>query len=270
MNARTHVPPTDEAAPSSSASHHSPAAVPAERRDDSSAPPPPGLRQFAVAAGLIVGVGGVFVGALILAVQVGGWQPDAGTLTMVLLSGLTLPSAAVVLLVVRRSTVLSARIVGFRRPSWRFLHLLWQIPVFYVVAIAVSGVVLTTLFDGGGDAGGVSSTAAELQEAGGDGFAVLVLWLLVAVVTPLWEEVLFRGILFQALGAKMPWFLAALIGAAVFAAIHIAPQALAYVFVLGLACCMLFRFHGNLWAPIALHVVNNSVIVLVAAAAVRS
>lgn len=270
MNARTHVPLTVEAASSGPALTHSPAAAPAERRDAGSAPLPPGVRHFAVAAGLVVGVGGVFVGALLLAVQVGGWQPDAGTLIVVLLSGLTLPSAVMVWLVVRRSTVLSAQNVGFHRPSWRLLHLLWQIPVFYVVAIAVSGVVLTTLFDGGGDAGGVSSTAAELQEAGGGAFAVLVLWLLVAVVTPLWEEVLFRGILFQALGARMPWFLAALIGAAVFAAIHIAPPALAYVFVLGLACCLLFRFHGNLWAPIALHVVNNSVIVLVAAVAVLS
>lgn len=232
------------------------------------APPPPGLRHAAIAGGLIVASGAVFVGIVLLAVRVGGWQPDAGTLTAVLLGGLTLPAAAVVWCVVRRSTVLTARSVGFRRPTWRLLHLLWQIPVFFVVAIAVSGIVLTTLFGGGGDSGGVSSTAAELQDMGGGAFVILALWLLVAVVTPLWEEVLFRGILFQALAARMPWFLAALAGGAVFAAIHIAPQALAYVFVLGVTCCLLLRFHRNLWAPIALHVVNNSLIVVVAGVAV--
>ena len=136
-----------------------------------------------------------------------------------------------------------------------------------LVAVAVSGLVLTTIFNGSGT-GDVSSTAGNIEALGGGLLPILVLWSLAAVLTPLWEEVLFRGLIFQALTHRMPWFLAALLAAAIFAAIHIAPPALAYVFVLGLSACLLLRFHGNLWAPIILHAVNNTIVVLVGAAAV--
>ena len=132
--------------------------------------------------------------------------------------------------------------------------------------MAASGLILTTFFDGG-DTGSVGGMSQHIDDLGGGVLPVLALWVLAAVLTPLWEEVLFRGILFQALARRMPWFLAALLGAAVFAAIHIAPPALAYVFVLGLSCCLLLRFHGNLWAPIILHAVNNTIVVVGAVAA---
>ena len=230
-------------------------------------PPAPRLRHAALAGGLVVVCGAVAIGLVILAHKVFGWRPDTGALILIVLGTLTLASAAAVGLVVRRTPELTPQVLGFRRPTLRILHLLWQIPVTFIVAVAVSGLVLTTLFDGSGT-GDVSSTAQDIDAMGGGLLPILVLWLLAAVLTPLWEEVLFRGLIFQALAHRMPWFLAALLAAAIFAAIHIAPPALAYVFVIGLSACLLLRFHGNLWAPIILHMVNNSVVVLAGSAAV--
>ncbi|WP_019158007.1 CPBP family intramembrane glutamic endopeptidase [Brevibacterium senegalense] len=230
-------------------------------------PPAPRLRHAALAGGLVVVCGAVTIGLVLLAHKLFGWRPDTGALILIVLGTLTLASAAAVGLVVRRTPELTPQVLGFRRPTLRTLHLLWQIPVTFIVAVAVSGLVLTTLFDGSGTGDG-SSTAQDIGAMGGGLLPILVLWLLAAVLTPLWEEVLFRGLIFQALAHRMPWFLAALLAAAIFAAIHIAPPALAYVFVLGLSACLLLRFHGNLWAPIILHAVNNTIVVLVGAAAV--
>lgn len=229
------------------------------------AQPVPGLRHFLTVVGIIVVVLGVIVAGLLFAVRVLGWQPDLGVVAAAILAVLILSPAGVVWLVVKRSG-LTARSLGFRRPSWRLLHLLWQIPATMAAAVVVSMVVNTVFFPSGRTSD-VESAAERLQSMGGGVLALVVLLLLVAVVTPLWEEVVFRGILFQALARRMPWFLAALVGAAVFAAVHVAPAALPYVFVLGLAACLLFRFHRNLWAPIILHIVNNSVVTLLAAGA---
>ena len=229
--------------------------------------PAPRLRHAALAGGAVVVCGAVVVGLLLLANKVFGWNPGTGALIIIVLGALTVASAAAVGLVIRRSPELTPQVLGFRRPTLRILHLLWQIPVTFIAAVAVSGLVLTTFFNGSGT-GDVSSTAGNIEALGGGLLPILVLWSLAAVLTPLWEEVLFRGLIFQALAHRMPWFAAALLAAGIFAAVHIAPPALAYVFVIGLSACLLLRFHGNLWAPIILHMVNNSVVVLAGSAAV--
>lgn len=242
-----------------------PAPTPATPATPTTAPAPsPGLRHFFAALGLIVAVLGAIVVALLVALRVLGWQPDRGLLAAGLLATLTLLAAGLLWMVVKRSRTLTAASLGFSRPSWRLLHLLWQIPVVMLGAVAVSGLAAVLFFAGAGTSD-VESTVGNLQDMGGGVLALLALLLLGAVITPLWEEVLFRGILFQALAKRLPWFAAALIGGAVFAAVHLAPMAIPYVFVIGVAACMLFRFHGNLWAPIILHIVNNSVVILLAA-----
>lgn len=156
--------------------------------------PAPRLRHAALAGGAVVVCGAVVVGVRLLANKVFGWNPGTGALIIIVLGALTVASAAAVGLVIRRSPELTLQVLGFRRPTLRILHLLWQIPVTFIAA--------------------------------------------------------------------------ALLAAGIFAAVHIAPPALAYVFVIGLSACLLLRFHGNLWAPIILHMVNNSVVVLAGSAAV--
>jgi membrane protease YdiL (CAAX protease family) len=84
--------------------------------------------------------------------------------------------------------------------------------------------------------------------------------LLAALLIPVIEELLFRGVLLQALSRYVSVRWAALIQAAVFAGMHQSAQAWPYVFVLGLLGAWLMRRTGGLLAPILLHGVNNALV----------
>lgn len=107
------------------------------------------------------------------------------------LAVITLAAIAALYLHLVRPTRLTPAQLGFAKPRWRLLHLLWQIPVVIVASGATSALVV--------------------------------------------------------LGS-----------AAVFAAVHVAPLVLAYVFVLGLGLGWLRWFHRNLWASVVAHAVNNT------------
>ena len=87
---------------------------------------------------------------------------------------------------------------------------------------------------------------------------------LAAVLTPLWEEVLFRGALLSGFLLRFGPFLAIVLSAAVFASVHLAVLTFPYLFCLGIALALLRRFHRNLWASVVLHAVNNGIVALVA------
>ena len=74
-----------------------------------------------------------------------------------------------------------------------------------------------------------------------------------AVLGPIFEEILFRGLLFGGLRGSLGAWGAALVSAAVFGLTHIDPQG---TFVLvGMGLCFAFVYHksGNLWSSIIAH-----------------
>jgi membrane protease YdiL (CAAX protease family) len=82
----------------------------------------------------------------------------------------------------------------------------------------------------------------------------------VAVVTaPLVEETLFRGIVFRALNAHLPFWPAALVSAGLFAAGHAQLSALLPILLLGVLLAFLTRRTGSLLAPTAAHAFFNGV-----------
>lgn len=96
---------------------------------------------------------------------------------------------------------------------------------------------------------------------------VVLGFLIVAVLTPLWEEVLFRGAFLSGLSRRCSPFVAVVLSAALFAACHLVLLTFAYLFALGIALALVRRFHQNLWAPVLLHAVNNALVVLIVLAA---
>lgn len=104
--------------------------------------------------------------------------------------------------------------------------------------------------------------AAVTRESPIDG-TVFAFLAVVLVTTPLQaagEEYLFRGVIFQALGAvRMPDWLAAVISALLFATAHLQfdPPLFADRFLLGLVFAYLVVKTGGLEAGIALHTVKN-------------
>ena len=156
-----------------------------------------------------------------------------------------------------RANRLTPAQLGFVALRWRLLHLLWQIPVLMTVGAGLQALVLTTFTNSTPEDAARSSDLFRDLPLLPAGIVVLV-FVVGAVATPLWEEVLFRGALLPGLARRFSPLVAVLLSAAAFAAMHVAPLVLTYVFVLGLGLGWLRWFHGSLWAPVIAHAVNNA------------
>lgn len=183
---------------------------------------------------------------------------SATALTWVL-AAITLAAAAAVYLHLVRANRLTPASLGFAKPRWRLLHLLWQIPAMIIVAGGIQAMVVTTLTDRTPEEAAQSTDLLADLPSLPTGHVVLV-FAIAAVVTPLWEEVLFRGALLPGLARRFSPAVAVLLSAAVFAAMHVAPLALTYVFVLGVSLGLIRWFHRNIWAPVVAHAVNNALV----------
>ncbi len=145
--------------------------------------------------------------------------------------------------------------IGFGRPSWRLLHLLWQVPTIIVALLIAQGLVfVVTGNNPSGDSDATASLAMEVTP-----LLVVLLFIAVAVLTPLWEEILFRGMLQGSVAARFGRLVGVVVSALVFAAAHGVPILLPYMVVLGVSLALLREFHRNLWAPLAMHCFLNTI-----------
>jgi membrane protease YdiL (CAAX protease family) len=80
----------------------------------------------------------------------------------------------------------------------------------------------------------------------------------VAVVTPVVEEIIFRGLIFSRLKKGMPALIAALLSAALFGVLHGQIIWAGYGFVIGLLFIAAFLKYRSLIAPILLHISFNA------------
>lgn len=101
--------------------------------------------------------------------------------------------------------------------------------------------------------------------SGGPVFLVLTLFA-GAVLTPLGEELLFRGVIAHAL---MRWGapIAVPVSAAIFALAHGIDYVLPVAFVIGLIAALLFRATGSIWPGVVVHAINNTYTIVVSAIA---
>lgn len=146
--------------------------------------------------------------------------------------------------------------LGITRPTWRLTHLLWQIPIAMIALIIVQATMFVAL--GGKDPvpdHSVSDGMMELSPV----FALLG-FIGTAVLTPIWEELFFRGFLFGSVQARWGTGLAIAVSAVIFAIAHGVPIVLPYMFTLGVILAALRIFHKSLWGPLALHVTINSIV----------
>ncbi|AIY43367.1 Abortive infection protein [Collimonas arenae] len=87
-------------------------------------------------------------------------------------------------------------------------------------------------------------------------------WLigLAVVAAPLFEEFIFRGLIFGGLRRSMPSFTAILMSAAIFAIVH-PPQSMLPVFVLGVCTAFAYDRTKTLLAPMLVHAIYNAVVI---------
>ena len=80
-----------------------------------------------------------------------------------------------------------------------------------------------------------------------------------AVITPLYEEFIFRGVLFKGLRRKLPFWLSAAITSAVFAVAHMQWNVAVDVFALSLVLCFLVEKSQSIFPGVLLHALKNSI-----------
>lgn len=86
------------------------------------------------------------------------------------------------------------------------------------------------------------------------------------IVAPVGEELLFRGLFYGSVRRRLTVWPAALLNAAVFAPLHVSgwddAPIVALLLVWGVGLCLVYEWTGTLFAPLALHVMSNTLVVL--------
>lgn len=117
-----------------------------------------------------------------------------------------------------------------------------------------------TAFSITGRTPGYESGGVAALTVGADPLLMLTIFLGTAVLTPVWEEAVFRGIIHGGARRRFGWVSASLISAAAFAAAHGMPMLLPYMITLGVALALLREFHTSLWAPVIMHATLNALV----------
>lgn len=159
---------------------------------------------------------------------------------------------------------------GLTRP--RFSDLLWGV-VCYFMAVALLIVGLCVVFVLLAMTGSPSLKASHpIQQMVSDTgwFGLVLTYVVASVCAPLFEELFFRGALYQNLRATWgPWVgalgagaVATMVSSVVFAAIH--PQGLIFVPVLGalaVAFCLMREWRGTILPGMWAHGINNAIMI---------
>ena len=193
----------------------------------------------------------------------GAGMPDMALLALVVLAGTAVAALAAVRVHLLRRRGLTWADLGVRRPDRSLVHLLWQIPAVMVGGV-VASVLVSVLFSVFAPAP-FGATEDPADEAIGDlisaGPVIAVLGLLsVAVLVPLAEEVVFRGIVLPALRARFRAAAGITLAGTVFALVHLVPPALPYLLVVGISLCVMAEWYRSIVPGIVLHGVNNALV----------
>jgi membrane protease YdiL (CAAX protease family) len=104
----------------------------------------------------------------------------------------------------------------------------------------------------------VASDANRLQDRNSSAWIIAILR--GCLVVPIFEEVLFRGLVLSWLNRHMHFRFALLVQAVLFAAMHVYPFALPYAFLFGIATGYVRRTTGSTVNTILMHVINNLIL----------
>lgn len=77
------------------------------------------------------------------------------------------------------------------------------------------------------------------------------------LIAPVFEEILFRGLFYQALKKRLGYLRAVIISSGLFSLMHFNPSQFLPVLGLGMLLCFIFEYTGSLVPAIVLHIVNN-------------
>lgn len=99
--------------------------------------------------------------------------------------------------------------------------------------------------------------AAPIELAATNWLQLTFFLMMTVLITPVAEEIFFRGFLFQWMASRHRLWLAALISSVMFGASHIIPPQAISAAIMSLLIIYLFVTSKSLWPPIVCHIVNN-------------
>ncbi len=139
-----------------------------------------------------------------------------------------------------------------RLPSWKDLGLVLPAAIVYVVATVAVAFIAGKWF-------GVDlNQAQDLGFSALSGSELLLGFIVLVVLTPIFEEAIFRGFLYGRLRrTALPWWVPALVVSALFGVAHGQWNVGLDVFVLSMVACGLREVTGRIWAGIVLHMAKN-------------
>lgn len=177
-------------------------------------------------------------------------------ITQFAVSGLAPMGAVLVVLLVRH---LAPGQLGIRRTAPRWLLIALACGAGVIVLNILVTIVVVSL------TGPPSNLQADYREAATTGGVALAGALLAgAVLTPIGEEFLFRGVLATSLSRYGPW-ISVLASSAVFAIAHGINYILPVAFVVGVVAALLLRRTGSVWPGVVVHATNNAYSLIVPA-----
>jgi len=142
-----------------------------------------------------------------------------------------------------------------RLPSW--MDFVW-VPAGAIVYLVLTAVVTAVAMS--------FLTFVNYDQAQDTGFAnmgqqheYILAFIMLVVIAPVAEELLFRGYLFGKLRKYAPLWISILITSLLFAIVHFAWNVGLDVFALSIVLCLLRVVSGSLWPSIMLHMLKNSV-----------
>jgi membrane protease YdiL (CAAX protease family) len=147
------------------------------------------------------------------------------------------------------------RTLGFRKPRARSLAL------GALAGIGCAGIAAGYLYllDRWEPLRALKEQAMESSLFGRDTSAAPIA-VLAIVAAPIFEEYLFRGLIFQGLARTVPLRWAVIGSATLFAIIH-PPVSFPAVFALGIAAAIVFHRTRSFWAAVTVHAVYNALVV---------
>jgi len=108
---------------------------------------------------------------------------------------------------------------------------------------------------------GTSIENPQMQNLAPEGFSwtgLLLMLLLVGILVPVIEEIIFRGLVLGWLCRHLPFVFAVPINALLFSVVHGIPQLIPALAVMGLVLCAFALRSGSLWPAIVVHGTFNS------------
>jgi len=156
---------------------------------------------------------------------------------------------------VKKSRTTKEELGTQRLPSWKDIALVPPAAITYLVlTVAVTTFAMTFLtfinYDQAQDTG-FSNMSNQ--------FEYIMAFIMLVIIAPVAEELLFRGYLFGKLRKYTPIWGAMLITSIVFGIVHLAWNVGLDVFALSLVLCAVRVISGSIWPSMMLHMLKNSI-----------